>query len=189
MAREVLALGHHAEVYAGLDELAKHPPHTGIIVAREDSAPGGVPDILARLHAMTVALPLVVASESGSVGHVVEVIRSGAIDYLHLPVAPDQLGAMLARVAARAPRETVLRRRMIEARQRLAELSEREREVLDLLVEGESNKHIARALAISPRTVEIHRANMMKKLDAAHVVQAVRLWFNAHGEAIGPGAA
>jgi FixJ family two-component response regulator len=68
---------------------------------------------------------------------------------------------------------------MIEARDRISTLSTREREVLDWLAEGSSNKAIARELDISPRTVEIHRANMMNKLGARHAAEAVRLRLEA----------
>lgn len=68
---------------------------------------------------------------------------------------------------------------MIAARRLIEDLSEREREVLDLLVDGGSNKRIARELSISPRTVEIHRANMMQKLGAGHVAEAIRLRLDA----------
>jgi FixJ family two-component response regulator len=68
---------------------------------------------------------------------------------------------------------------MIEARDRIASLSVREREVLEWLAQGSSNKVIARELDISPRTVEIHRANMMHKLGARHAAEAVRLKLEA----------
>jgi len=178
-ARGALALGHHAEVYACLDELAKHPPREGIIVARDDAAHGGAAGILAALCAMGIWLPLVLASETGSVERVVEAVRAGALDYLQLPVGQEQLAAMIARSAASVPAEAKARKRMIEARRRIGELSDREREVLDLLVDGGSNKHIARVLSISPRTVEIHRANMMQKLALGHVAEAVRLRLDA----------
>ena len=71
------------------------------------------------------------------------------------------------------------RRRMIEARDRISSLSTREREVLDWLAEGSSNKVIARELDISPRTVEIHRAHMMEKLEADSLSSALRLAFVA----------
>ena len=68
---------------------------------------------------------------------------------------------------------------MVEARQPHRQLSTREREVLEWLAQGSSNKSIARELEISPRTVEIHRANMMNKLGAAHTAEAVRLQVEA----------
>ncbi|WP_232366704.1 response regulator transcription factor [Alteripontixanthobacter muriae] len=71
---------------------------------------------------------------------------------------------------------------MIEARGRLSALSGHEREVLDWLSRGSSNKNIARELDISPRTVEIHRANMMSKLGANHAADAVRLRLEAQLE-------
>jgi FixJ family two-component response regulator len=183
-AREAIALGHHAEVYGGLDELGEHPPREGIIVARDDVAPGGAREILAKLGAMAIALPLVVASESVSVGRVVEAVRAGALDYLSLPVEQQELAAMLERSAGFAKIETKARLRMLNAREKLGQLSDREREVIELLVDGSSNKRIARELAISPRTVEIHRANMMQKLGANHVAEAVRLYFDAHGDTL-----
>lgn len=67
------------------------------------------------------------------------------------------------------------RHKMADARNRIAGLSTREREVLDWLTEGRSNKMIAHELSIGPRTVEIHRANMMSKLGAHHPAEAVRL--------------
>jgi two-component system response regulator FixJ len=70
-----------------------------------------------------------------------------------------------------------LRLRSLDAADRLFSLSPREREVLSVLATGKTNKHVARALAISPRTVEIHRANIMRKLEAEHVVDAARVMF------------
>ena len=70
-----------------------------------------------------------------------------------------------------------LRLRSLAAADRLFSLSRREREVLRELATGKSNKVVARALAISHRTVEIHRANIMRKLDAGNVIEAARVVF------------
>ena len=76
---------------------------------------------------------------------------------------------------------------MAEARSRIGRLTGREREVLDWLTAGRSNKAIAREMAISPRTVEVHRANMMGKLGARHPADAVRLRLEL-GRDVGAGA-
>jgi FixJ family two-component response regulator len=86
---------------------------------------------------------------------------------------------VLGRVAREARAHAEARSKMFEARARIRDLSPREREVLDRLADGFSNKAIARDLAISPRTVEIHRANMMEKLGAGHPSDAVRVRIEA----------
>ena len=107
-------------------------------------------------------------------------MKAGALDYLPLPLQPGRLGAMLERIDDEAAAQADARQRMIEARGRIRNLSAREREVLDWLAQGSSNKAIARELEISPRTVEIHRANMMAKLGANHAAEAVRLKLEAN---------
>lgn len=174
-----LALGHHAEVYSSIAELVRHAPREGIIVARDDILPGGTAEIIDLLSASGVWLPLIIAADDADIPRIVEAIRGGATDYIQLPLEEAQLAAMLDRTINRARDDSRARRSLIEARAKIGTLSEREREVLSLLVEGSSNKLIARELDISPRTVEIHRANMMEKLGARHVAQAVRLLLQA----------
>jgi FixJ family two-component response regulator len=181
-ARIAFALGHHAEVYADPSELIQHAPREGIILAREDSAAGGATGLLTDLARAGVWLPLVVVTDEPEVESVVAAIKAGALDYLRLPLEEERLAEALRRVAREAEAHADARRRMIEARERIGTLSPREREVLDWLANGSSNKAIARALAISPRTVEIHRANMMDKLGAGHAADAIRLRLEAQIE-------
>jgi len=178
-ARLAFDLGHHAEVYADICELAAHPPRDGIIIARDDVEPGGVGSLLERLTGAGIWLPLVAAGECHTTGRIVEAIKAGAIDYLRLPLEAESFAATLARVGSDAGRHGETRKRMIDARNLIERLSVREREVLECLAAGCSNKEIARALDISPRTVEIHRANMMGKLGARHAADAVRVKLEA----------
>lgn len=181
VARSTFALGHHAEVYADITELAEHPPQRGIVAVRDDGS-DDVGELLDYLADHAICLPLVAMAFDPETSRVVAAIKAGALDYLALPLDPPSLSAMLARIGDEAREHAEARRRMIEARNRIGNLSHREREVLDWLARGSSNKTIARELDISPRTVEIHRANMMSKLGAVHAAEAVRLRIEAQLE-------
>ena len=135
--------------------------------------------ILERLSKLGVWLPLIAVEEQPRPGRIVEAIKAGALDYLSMPLDPERFSRCLTRIEKEAEVFGAARRRMIEARSRISSLSNREREVLNWLAEGSSNKVIARELDISPRTVEIHRANMMTKLGARHAAEAVRLKIEA----------
>ncbi len=180
LSRVGFALGHHCEVYGSLSELAMHPPRSGLIVANDDIAEGGIVEVFERLNRLGIWLPLIAIRENPEPCQIVAAVKSGALDFLGLPIDSEQLETSLEVVTSEAESFEAARRKMIEARNRIASLSNREREVLDWLTEGSSNKVIARQLDISPRTVEIHRANMMTKLGARHAAEAVRLRLEAN---------
>lgn len=178
-SRLILAMGHHAEVYSDLVELIDRPPRSGVIIASEGVLENGISALLDELADAGVWTPLVAAKPDPGVEEVVDAIQAGALDFLQMPLTENELRRMIAHVHSDAGRHAEARRRLIDARRRIGTLSKREREVLDWLSEGCSNKAIARNLDISPRTVEIHRANMMEKLDASHAAEAVRLRIEA----------
>lgn len=182
LARAAFSLGHHAEVYGDISELSIHPPRSGIVVARDSVEEGGVAVTLERLGRLGIWLPLIAFADQPRPGRIVEAIKAGALDYLSLPLDSVKFERCLARIHGEAEVVGESRKRMIDARNRIANLSRREREVLEWLSEGSSNKAIARELDISPRTVEIHRANMMSKLGARHAAEAVRLKIEAQLE-------
>ena len=175
LSRAAYGLGHHAEVYANFDELLERPPSDGIIIARDEESEGGIARNLFRLIQEGIWLPAIAISEKPDAELVVRAIKAGALDYLEIPVGSSTLASTLERVADEAEEVAATRQKIIEARERVGKLSRREGQVLDLLVTGLSNKEIARELDISPRTVEIHRANMMLKLNVKHAAEAVRL--------------
>ena len=179
LARTCFNLGHHAEVYGSIAEFTHRPPRDGIVLLRDDPLSPGLESIMERFVERDIWLPVLAMDTDPQTGRVVAAIKAGALDYLALPLESGQLNRTLSRIAEEAKAYSEARRRMIEARNRITSLSNREREVLDWLSRGNSNKVIARELEISPRTVEIHRANMMSKLGASHAADAVRLRIEA----------
>jgi FixJ family two-component response regulator len=186
-ARIAFALGHHAEVYGELEELLDRPPYEGIILAADNGGPAMARRLLASLGGRGIWLPIVLTSPEPEIEQVVAGIKAGALDYLQVPLDMSQFARRLKSIMAEAGEHAARRRREVSARQSVALLSKRESEVLELLSAGCSNKEIARRLEISPRTVEIHRGNMMAKLRAGHPADAVRLWMDAQEKEPPPG--
>lgn len=178
-ARTAFALGNHAEVYDDLDELLERPPESGVLLVRQRALQPTLDDLFDRLGEQGIWLPVVVCASEPELAQVVAAVKHGALDYLELPLDPTALARSLETVSREARAHSAARLRLNYARGRIARLSKREREVLELLADGSSNKVIARELEISPRTVEIHRANMMTKLGAGHAAEAVRLWLES----------
>ncbi len=178
-AQIAFALGHHCELYDDFSELSTFLPGYGIIIMRDNTCPHGVPATLQRLEELGNWLPVIMAGTKPSPTKIVQAVKSGALDYLTLPIDSDRLERSLARTVNEAEQVTSLRRKKVDAQTRIKKLSPRENQVLDLLVEGQSNKMIARHLDISPRTVEIHRSNMMAKLETEHAAGAVRIKLEA----------
>ena len=130
--------------------------------------------VLERLHAQGDDHPVILLTGHGTIDMCRRAFKGGAIEFLEKPVDDDRLleavhDAVRAHVHSR---ERLLADR--EARTRFERLSEREREVFALVIEGLTNKEIARALDLSPRTVETHRANLSEKLAAGSLAQLIR---------------
>jgi two-component system response regulator FixJ len=132
-------------------------------------------DLLLRLRELNVTLPVIVITGHGDVPLAVEAMKSGALDFLEKPFDDDALlnavNAALRDQGADAKREAD----RTEIINKLASLSNRERQVLEGLVAGHPNKTIAFDHGISPRTVEIYRANLMSKMQAGSLSELVRM--------------
>ena len=132
-------------------------------------------DLLRSLKDTNPELPVIVITGHGDISLAVEAMKIGAIDFLEKPFDDDQL---IAAVRAALNRDAgVVKRKaeLGEITEKRAELSNRERQVLDGLVAGKANKSIAFDLGISPRTVEIYRANVMTKMAANSLSDLVRM--------------
>jgi FixJ family two-component response regulator len=178
-ARIAFALGHHAEVYADLGELLDRPPRDGIVLAAETGEPGGARRMFEAFGEAGIWSPVVVTAHEIKLEQVVAGVRAGALDYLALPLEMGSFARRLHAIAEEVGPYQERRRSEVEAQRRIGQLSRRERQVLALLSAGLANKEIAQQLEISPRTVEIHRANMMRKLGAGHPADAVKAWLAA----------
>jgi two-component system response regulator FixJ len=132
-------------------------------------------ELLARLKSLDVALPVIVITGHGDVPLAVEAMKAGAVDFLEKPFDDDLLLAAVRSALDRAHEDRTREAEREALLERLATLSPRERQVLDGLVAGHPNKTIAFDLGISPRTVEIYRANVMAKLQAASLSELVRM--------------
>jgi two-component system, LuxR family, response regulator FixJ len=132
-------------------------------------------DLLRRLGEMQITIPVIVITGHGDVPLAVEAMKSGAVDFLEKPFEDDLLLASVRSALNRSRQNAARDAERAEVESRLATLTNRERDVLEGLVAGKPNKIIAFDLAISPRTVEIYRANVMTKMGAASLSELVRM--------------
>jgi two-component system, LuxR family, response regulator FixJ len=132
-------------------------------------------DLLRRLQEMQVALPVIVITGHGDVPLAVEAMKCGAVDFLEKPFDDDVLLASVRSALDRSEESAAVESERAEIRARIAALTQRERDVLEGLVAGHPNKIIAFKLEISPRTVEIYRANLMTKMKAGSLSELVRM--------------
>ena len=136
-------------------------------------------ELQGELNLRECRLPVIIVTGNADVALAVRAMKAGAVDFLEKPYSDDNLMRavnnafeLVALKGADDPPATA-------AKARLADLTSREREVLAGLVDGWSNKMIARELGISPRTVEIHRSHLMGKLSCRSLAEAVRLTIDA----------
>jgi two-component system response regulator FixJ len=156
--------------------LAALPPLTAGCIITDVRMPeiSGI-DLLRRLRELDIGIPVIVITGHGDVPLAVEAMKIGAIDFIEKPFDDDTL-LDVVRGALSQQAGTVKRGvERAEIGERLAGLSNRERQVLNGLVAGLPNKTIAYDLGISPRTVEIYRANLMTKMKAASLSDLVRM--------------
>ena len=130
--------------------------------------------VLDTLMAQGVDQPVIMLTGHGTVEMCRRAFKSGAAEFLEKPVNDEQLIEALQNAVRQHVKSRERNKNDRQAQERFAQLSEREREVLGLIVAGLTNKEIGRALNVSPRTVETHRANLFAKLDAESLAQLIR---------------
>lgn len=132
-------------------------------------------DLVRELKGRGINLPVIVMTGHGDIPLAVEAMKTGVIDFLEKPFGEDVLLAAIRAAFERLKDDVEPDAARLAAEGRLAQLSPRERDVLAGVVEGKLNKVIAYELEISPRTVEIYRANLMSKTGARNVADLMRI--------------
>jgi two-component system response regulator FixJ len=132
-------------------------------------------DLLRQLKKEPKTLPIVIMTGHGDIPLAVEAMKLGAIDFLEKPFEDERLVVMINAAVSQAASHSKNESAIADIASRIASLSPRERQVMDGLVAGLSNKLIARDYNISPRTIEVYRANVMTKMQASSISELVRL--------------
>jgi two-component system response regulator FixJ len=133
-------------------------------------------ELLRRLHSSSVAgkFPVIIMTGHGDVPLAVEAMKLGALDFLEKPFEDERLLGMIEAALSRNDGGSRNEALTVEIASRVASLTPRERQIMQGLVAGQSNKVIARDHEISPRTVEVYRANVMTKMQAGNLSELVR---------------
>lgn len=133
------------------------------------------PALQKRLKELGCSLPIIFITGHGDIDTAVEAMKVGAVDFIQKPYHEQNLLDAINKALELDVQNREATNRQESLKGCLAKLTEREREVTDLLVQGLANKVIAKRLDISPRTVEVHRQHVLKKCDVESVTQLVSL--------------
>jgi two-component system response regulator FixJ len=169
------AAGFTPRTFASAEEfLAQAPAAHGCLIA-DVRMPGlGGMELLEEITRRQRDLPVILITGHADIPLAVRAMRAGAVDFLEKPFSGTRLTESVRRALDLGRRKLTRQDETKEARKLLTHLSSRERSVLEKLVQGQPNKSVAHELGISARTVEIHRAHIMLKMDASSLADLVR---------------
>jgi two-component system, LuxR family, response regulator FixJ len=181
------SVGINAALYASAQEfLAAYDPQQPGCLLLDIRMPGmsGM-ELQQQLNLRGAVIPVIFMSGHADIPMAVEAMQHGAFDFLQKPFRDQDLLDRIQRAIAQDGERRVALGERSRIKTHLESLTEREREVLDQLTQGKQNKSIAQDLGISPRTIEIHRARVMEKMDAKSVAELVRMMLDL-GHSIAP---
>jgi len=146
------------------------------VILLDQSMTGGMSglELQAELARRGIALPIIFITGHGDVQMSVKAIKAGAIDFLEKPFNNEDLLASIREAFARADDSKKDRDLFAECRQCLSSLTPREREVMQHVVDGMSNRRVAKLLGVSDRTIEVHRSRAMEKMRVGSITDLVR---------------
>ena len=171
------ASGYVPELYASARAFLERsePNHAGCLLADVRMPDMDGLELQEELSKRGSKLPVIIMTGHGDVPLAVRAMKAGAVDFLEKPFNRAQLVAGLEKAFQRLQTDAEASLAFEDARARMAELTERERDVLDLLVAGHQNKMIGSKLGISARTVQVHRGRIMHKLKVESLQDLVRV--------------
>jgi FixJ family two-component response regulator len=167
----------HVEPFEDTSELVSRWPREGLLLVHDND--DAIARLLEHMGRSGDWLPIIAFAENPSIRRIVEAVLQGAVDYLVWPFEEADLAESVKVAEGRAQSVAGSKLREAVARSRVERLTRREREVLTGVAGGLSNRLIGEKLNISPRTVEIHRANMLSKMGANHTSEAIRIAIEA----------
>ena len=168
-----IAMQAFATATAFIDAYQRGDPGCLVLDVRLPGMSG--PELQSYLRRQAIDIPIVFVSAHGDVPTAVNAIKDGAVDFIQKPFDYREAVAIVQRAFERDAQGRERHARRARFAERLASLTDREREVMHGMIEGKANKVIAEDLGISIRTVEFHRANVMEKMEAASVAALVQL--------------
>jgi len=171
--------GLHTEIYESAAEFLRTLPAEGAVLIHEDPGRDDLREFFDTVREQGRFYPVSVYCEIPAAERIVRAIRNGATDYLLWPFEARLFETTLGNLIEEGDRQSRMVNERGRAKAKVALLTRRETDVLISLLDGNSNKEVAEELAISPRTVEIYRKNMMFKLSAKSASEAARIAMHA----------
>ena len=163
----------HVEPFESIQELIGRWPRNGLLLIHDEGS--AISKLLNQMGVAGHWLPVIGYAEQPTTRMIVRAVLEGAIDYIAWPFDGAQIVSVVEDAQSRVEIFGSVKLREALARSRVDRLTKREREVLSGVAGGLSNRLIGEKLSISPRTVEIHRANMLTKMGANHTSEAIRI--------------
>lgn len=171
------SVGLNHEIFHSADEfLAGHSNERAGCLVLDIRMPGlGGLELQEKLNELGSTLPIIFITGHGDVPMAVEAMQKGAVDFIQKPFRDQELLDQVSEALKTDAARRTARDQKAAVTERLGKLTRREREVMDLVVTGKPNKVIAYELGVSQRTVEIHRARVMEKMEARSLADLVRM--------------
>ncbi len=184
VAYALLHMNIHVEPFESIVEISKNWRGADAVLIHDE--PGALTEVINWMRDSDLWLPVLVYAEAVIPGHIVRAVQEGASEYLIWPFDHADLWQALVRAREHSHRSMSRKRREFYARGAIAQLTRREMQVLKCMANGLLNREIGRTLDISPRTVEIHRANLLRRMGVQHSSEAIRIAIEAGLEGLHP---